>query len=60
MIYNLGSNALTSGVGVGDVNGDERNDIVVSYGGNRPNSKIGIFQLAARWNRVCNQPVRFL
>ena len=47
MIYNLGSNALTSGVGVGDVNGDERNDIVVSYGGNRPNSKIGIFQLAA-------------
>ena len=46
-IYDLGGSELTAGVGVGDVNGDERNDLVVSYGGNRPASKIAIFQLAA-------------
>jgi len=47
IIYDLGANELTAGVGVGDVNGDDRNDIVVSYGGNRPASKIAIFQLAS-------------
>jgi hypothetical protein len=47
MIYDLGGSELTAGMGIGDVNGDERNDIVVSYGGNRPASKIAIFQLAA-------------
>ncbi len=45
VIYDLGGNELTSGVGVGDVDGDDLNDIVVSYGGNRPASKIGIFKL---------------
>jgi hypothetical protein len=47
VIYDLGGNELTAGVGVGDINGDDRNDIVVSYGGNRPASKIGIFQLTS-------------
>lgn len=46
VIYDLGGSELTAGVGVGDVNGDELNDIVASYGGNRPNSKVAIFQLA--------------
>ena len=39
----VGSNHLTSGVGVGDVNGDGLNDIVTSYGGNRPDASIGEF-----------------
>lgn len=39
--YNVGSN--TSGVGVGDVDGDGKSDVVVSYGGNKPNASIGLF-----------------
>ncbi len=41
--YDLGSGELTRGVGVGDINGDTLEDIVVSYGGNRPNSFIATF-----------------
>jgi hypothetical protein len=41
--YDLGENELTRGVAVGDVNGDSLQDIIVTYGGNSPNSKIGIF-----------------
>jgi hypothetical protein len=41
--YNVGSNILTSGVGVGDVDGDGKSDVVVSYGGNRPNASIGLY-----------------
>jgi len=41
--HDLGGDELTSGVGVGDVTGDGRADVVVSYGGNRPSSMIGIF-----------------
>lgn len=41
--YDLGGTELTSGVGIGDVNHDGRNDVVVSYGGNRPGSNIGVF-----------------
>jgi hypothetical protein len=33
---------LTHGIGVGDVTGDGRNDVVVSYGGNRPTSFVGV------------------
>jgi hypothetical protein len=47
IIYDLGGTELTAGVGVGDIDGDERNDIVVSYGGNRPTSKIATFQLTS-------------
>ena len=35
--YSVGSNILTSGIGVGDVNGDSLNDIVVTY------DKTGVF-----------------
>lgn len=41
--YDLGGNELTSGVAVGDVNGDALQDVVVTYGGNKPYSKIGVF-----------------
>jgi len=37
------ANTLTNGVAVGDINGDTLNDVVVTYGGNQPASKIGIF-----------------
>lgn len=43
VFYDLGGNELTRGVAVGDVNGDGADDVVVSHGGNRPNSKIGVF-----------------
>jgi FG-GAP-like repeat/FG-GAP repeat len=42
--YDIGGNELTGGIGIGDVNGDGRNDIVTSYGGNRPTSFIAIFR----------------
>ena len=38
--YSTGSLWSTNGVAVGDTNGDGRSDIVVSYGGNRPDSFI--------------------
>jgi Fibronectin type III domain/FG-GAP-like repeat len=38
-----GSFMLTHGIGVGDVTGDGRNDVVASYGGNRPTSMIAVF-----------------
>ncbi|MGR9053515.1 MAG: PKD domain-containing protein [Gammaproteobacteria bacterium] len=43
VFYDLGSNALAQGLGVGDVNGDLLNDVIISYGGNRPASNIAIF-----------------
>lgn len=41
--YDLGTNEMTRGVAVGDINGDGRNDVVVTYGGNKPSSQIAIF-----------------
>ena len=41
--YDLGGNELTGGVGVGDLTGDGARDIVVSFGGNRPSSKVSVF-----------------
>ncbi len=41
--HSVGNNILTHGVATGDVNGDGRNDIVVTYGGNQPTSNIGVF-----------------
>jgi hypothetical protein len=39
--YDLGFDENTSGVGVGDVNGDGRNDVLVAHGGN--GGKLGVF-----------------
>jgi hypothetical protein len=41
--YDLGGDELTQGVEVGDVNGDGRNDVVISYGGNSPWAFIAVF-----------------
>ena len=41
--YQVGNNILTQGIGVGDVTGDGRNDVVASYGGNKPASNIAVF-----------------
>ena len=40
--YSVAPGVLGHGVAVGDVNGDGRNDVVVTYGGNSPASKIGV------------------
>ena len=42
-IYDLGGNELTQGAGVGDLNGDGRNDLAASYGGNQPGSHVAIW-----------------
>jgi hypothetical protein len=42
--YIVGTNILTSGIAIGDVTGDGKNDVVVTYGGNRPDSNIGVFK----------------
>ncbi len=39
--------ALTQGIGVGDVTGDGRIDVVASYGGNRPSSGLAVFAQTA-------------
>lgn len=41
--YSIGVNQLTHGVAVGDITGDGRQDVVVTYGGNSPSSNIGAF-----------------
>ena len=41
--YRVGPNILTNGIGLGDVTGDGRNDVVASYGGNQPSSFIAVF-----------------
>jgi hypothetical protein len=45
--YRVGTNELTQGIGVGDVTGDGRNDVVASYGGNRPSSFVAVFPQTA-------------
>jgi hypothetical protein len=40
------ANTLTNGIGVGDVTGDGRADVVASFGGNRPSSGIAVFASA--------------
>lgn len=42
--YRVGTNINTSGIAVGDTNGDGFADVVASHGGNRPNSWLAIFQ----------------
>jgi hypothetical protein len=46
--YSIGcSNCLSSGLDIGDVTGDGRSDVVLSYGGNQPSSNIAVFAQAA-------------
>jgi hypothetical protein len=42
--YRVGTNINTHGVAVGDIDSDNLNDVIVSYGGNRPTSFIGTFK----------------
>lgn len=41
--YGLGFNDLTRGAEVADVNGDGRNDVVATYGGNSPSAHLAAF-----------------
>lgn len=41
--YSLYQPENTHGIGVGDTNGDGRNDIVASYGGNYPSSRVALW-----------------
>jgi fibronectin type 3 domain-containing protein len=45
--YQIGGNVLTHGIGVGDVTGDGRTDVVASYGGNKPSSFVAVFAQTA-------------
>jgi hypothetical protein len=45
--YRVGTNILTQGIGLGDVTGDGRTDVVASYGGNRPDSFVAVFAQTA-------------
>lgn len=54
--YDLGGGETTDGLGVGDVNGDGWDDVVLSYGGNRPQSKIAV--LLQQANARLGTPIR--
>ena len=41
--YRVAPNTNTNGVGIGDLTGDGRPDVVVSFGGNRPSSNLAVF-----------------
>ncbi|MFL5754927.1 MAG: FG-GAP repeat domain-containing protein, partial [Chloroflexota bacterium] len=41
--YSVAPNTNTSGIGVGDITGDGRTDVVAAYGGNRPASHLAVF-----------------
>jgi hypothetical protein len=41
--YRVAPNVNTQGVGIGDVTGDGRADVVASYGGNQPSASIAVF-----------------
>lgn len=41
--YDLGGNELTHGVGIGDLDGDARADLVASLGGNSPSAEIAVW-----------------
>ncbi len=45
--YRVGANVNTQGIGIGDVTGDGRSDVVASYGGNRPSAFIAVFAQTA-------------
>ncbi len=41
--YRVGDQINSNGIGVGDVTGDGRMDVVAAYGGNRPASRLAVF-----------------
>ncbi len=41
--YDLPITVNASGIGIGDMNGDDLNDVVLAYGGNKPASNIALF-----------------
>jgi hypothetical protein len=41
--FSLDPQNSSSGIGVGDLNGDGKADLVLSYGGNRPGASLGFF-----------------
>jgi hypothetical protein len=45
--YRVGTNINTQGIGVGDVTGDGRKDVVAGYGGNQPDSHVAVFAQTA-------------
>ncbi|MEZ0240694.1 MAG: FG-GAP-like repeat-containing protein [Chloroflexota bacterium] len=45
--YHVSTNDLTHGIGIGDVTGDGRKDVVASYGGNQPGPSIAVLAQAA-------------
>lgn len=45
--YSLTGNKLGTGIGIGDVTGDGRADVVMSYGGNAPSSFVAVFAQSA-------------
>jgi len=41
--YELGLTESSRAVGVGDINGDARDDVVMAYGGNKPSSQLAVY-----------------
>ena len=41
--YRVAGQVNTNGIGVGDVTGDGRSDVVASYGGNTPTARLAVF-----------------
>lgn len=52
--YDLGGSELTKGVTIGDLNSDGRNDVAVTFGGNRPASSVAVFHQGE--NGLLNTP----
>lgn len=45
--YRVGTQVNTNGIGIGELTGDGRLDVVASYGGNSPNSHVAFFPQSA-------------
>jgi uncharacterized protein YxjI len=55
--YSVTGNLLGSGIGIGDVTGDGKTDVVMSYGGNTPTAFIAVF--AQLGNGTLKPPVSY-
>ena len=54
----MGTNVLTSGIGIGEVTGDGRADVLATYGGNSPNGRLGHLH-AGRVGRPRRGPIPY-